>query len=111
MAKPIRSVEIYLPLDYNNGEPIPETKFVSLQQELLTRFGGVTSIQRQFPLTGVWQSGEEIYYDQVVVFSVIDFHDDTHIENLRYLQRLKTRLLRKFDQLEILITVADLLAI
>lgn len=111
MAKPIRGIEIYLPLDFNNGEPIPESKFMSLQRELLARFGGVTSVQKQFPLKGVWHSGEEIYYDQVVVFSVMDFRSGTQIECLRYLQGLKTRLKKRFDQLEILITVADLLAI
>ena len=63
MARPIRSIEIFLPLDYNDGQPIPDSKYVSLQQELLTRFGGVTSVQRQFPLQGVWQTGAEIYHD------------------------------------------------
>jgi hypothetical protein len=36
---------------------------------------------------------------------------ETQIECLRYLAKLKGRLKRKFDQLEILITVAELLAI
>ena len=111
MAKPIRGIEIYLPLDYNNGEAIPPSKFMSLQQELLRRFGGVTSVQRQFPLQGAWHSGTEIYYDQVVVLSVMDFRDGTQLERLRYLKRLKGRLMTQFDQLEILITVAELLAI
>src|SRR5437764_5356481 len=73
MARPIRSIDIYLPLDYNDGRPIPESKYVALQQELLNRFGGVTSVQRQFPLQGVWQSGRGTYHDRVVVFSVMDF--------------------------------------
>ncbi len=111
MARPIRSIDIYLPLDYNDGRPIPESKYVSLQQELLNRFGGVTSVQRQFPLRGVWRSGTDIYHDRVVVFSVMDFREGTQLESLRYLERLKNRLKRKFDQLEILITVAELLAI
>ena len=111
MAKPIRAIEIYLPLDYNDGEPIPVSKFVSLQDELLKRFGGVTSFQRQFPLQGAWHSGTEIYYDDVVVFSAMDFREATQLKCLRYLERLKERLKKKFDQLEILITVADLLAI
>ena len=50
MARPIRNIEVYLPLDYNDGRPIPESKFISIQQELLNRYGGVTSVQRQFPL-------------------------------------------------------------
>jgi hypothetical protein len=111
MARPIRSIDIYLPLDYNDGSPIPESKYLSLQQELLDRFGGVTSVQRQFPLQGVWQSGPEIFHDRVVVISVMDFNDWIQLECLRYLEKLKRRLKKKFDQLEILITVADLLAI
>jgi hypothetical protein len=111
MAKPIRAIDIYLPLDYNDGRPIPESKFVALQSELLSRFGGVTSVQRQFPLQGVWQTGADTYHDRVVIFSVMDFREETPIESLRYLERLKNRLKKKFDQLEILITIAELLAI
>jgi hypothetical protein len=111
VVRPIRSIEIYLPLDYNDGRPIADSKFVALQQELLARFGGVTSIQREFALQGLWQSGARTYQDRVVVLSVMDFRDETHLESLRYLERLKTRLKKKFDQLEVLITVADLLAI
>jgi len=111
MARPIRSIDIYLPLDYNDGRPIPPSKYVALQEELLARFGGVTSVQRQFPLQGVWQSGTHVYHDRVVILSVMDFREGTQLECLRYLQRLKARLKRKFDQLEILITVADLMAI
>ena len=111
MARPIRSIEIYLPLDFNDGRPIPESKYISIQQELLNRFGGVTSVQRQFPLQGVWQSGTETYHDRVVVFAVMDFREETQMECLRYLERLKGRLKKKFEQLEILITVTELLAI
>jgi hypothetical protein len=111
MARPIRSIEIYLPLDYNDGQPIPASRCISLQQELLNRFGGVTSVQRQFPLHGIWQSGTDIYHDRVVVFSVMDFREETQLECLHYLERLKGRLKKKFDQLEILITVTELLAI
>ncbi len=111
MARPIRSIDIYLPLDYNDGRSIPETRFTSLQQELLNRFGGVTSMQRHFPLQGLWRSGGDVFQDRVVVFTVMDFHAENELESLRYLNRLKTRLNRKFDQMEILITVQQLLAI
>jgi hypothetical protein len=110
MARPIRSIDIYLPLDYNDGEPIPESKYVALQLELLNRFNGVTSVQRQFPLQGIWKSGKHTYYDRVVVFNVMDF-SEAQLECLRYLEKLKSRLKKKLDQLEILITVTELLAI
>jgi len=111
MARAIRKIEVYLPLDFNDGRPIPESKYLALQQELLNRFGGVTSVQRQFPLQGIWQSGTSVYHDRVVVFSVMDFGAWTQLQCLRHLDRLKGRLKRKFDQLEILITVEELLAI
>ena len=111
MARPIRGIEIYLPLDFNDGRPIPQSRFVALQQELLNRFGGVTSMQRQFPLQALWQSGAEVYQDRVVVFTVMDFRDENQFQSLRFLERLKARLKKRLDQLEILITVQDLLAI
>src|ERR1700733_10258961 len=101
MAKPIRGIEVYVPLDYNDGELIPASKFISLEHELLKRFGGVTSLQRKFPLRGIWHSGTEIYYDEVIVFSAMDFSETTQLECLRYLQKLKERLKKNFDQLEI----------
>src|SRR5262245_45084508 len=111
MAQPVRNIDIYLPLDYNDGRAIPESRYVALQQELLERFGGVTSIQRQFPLQGVWQTRAELYHDRVVVFSVMSFRPEMQLESLGYLKRLKARLKKKFDQLEILITVVEMLAI
>jgi hypothetical protein len=111
MARAIRSIEIYLPLEYNDGRPIPESKYIALQRELLRRFNSVTSTQRNVPLQGLWQSGREVYQDRVVVFSVMDFRDEPQLVCLRYLQRLKARLKRQFGQLEILITVGELLAV
>lgn len=111
MARQIRSIEIYLPLEFNDHRPIPGNKYIVLQRELLKRYGGVTSTQRQFPLEGVWQSGNEVYLDRVIVFSVMDFRDDSQAECLRHLERLKERLKKSFDQLEILITVAEMLVI
>jgi hypothetical protein len=111
VPRPIRTIEIYLPLDYNDGRPIEASKYVHLEDELLTRFGGVTSIQRQFPLRGLWRSEDRVFQDRVVVFTVLDFLARTGPEVLRYLERLKTRLKKKFAQLEILITIQEMLAI
>lgn len=111
MPRRIRNIDIYLPLNYNNGRPIEESKFIHLQGELLARFGGLTSVQRKFPLQGLWQSGAKVFRDRVVVFTVMDFQTESELETVRYLERLKVRLKRKFAQLEILITLQELLAI
>src|SRR5215208_2813889 len=111
MARQIRSIVIYLPLEFNDGRAIPASYYVALQRELLKRFGGITSTQRQFPLKGVWRSGTEVFQDDVMIFSVMSFRDKSEALILSYLNGLKGRLKKKFEQLEILITVADMLAI
>jgi hypothetical protein len=97
MARPLRCVDFYLPLDYNDGQPIEEAKYLALQDELLRRFGGVPSVQRQFPLQGLWKAGAEVYQDRVVVFTVMDFSAAAPLDNLRYWERLKTRLKKKVN--------------
>jgi hypothetical protein len=111
MARPIRALEIYLPLEYNDGRPIEDVKFVSLQQELVNRFGGVTSTQKYFPLQGLWQSPNRVFQDRIVVLNVMDFSGAKQLEIIQYLTRLKNRLKKKFAQLEILITFQELLAV
>jgi hypothetical protein len=91
--------------------PSQNRNILALQEELLRRFGGVTSIQREFPLQGLWRSENQVFQDRVVVLTVMDFKTRTDFEILTYLKRLKTRLKKRFEQLEILITVQELLAI
>jgi len=111
VPRPVRRVEIYLPLEYNDGRRIADEKYLRLQSELRKRFGGVTSTQRQFPLQGAWHFGEDVFEERVVVFTMMDFQDHAESDLLKYLDRLKQRLKKKFDQLEILITVQELTAI
>jgi hypothetical protein len=111
VPRSVRRVEVYLPLEYNDGRPIADAKYLGLQKELRARFGGVTSTQRQFPLQGAWHSGEDVFEERVVVFTMMDFREQDEHELFQYLERLKNRLKKKFDQLEILITVQELFAI
>jgi hypothetical protein len=73
MAKAARRYDLYLPLTYNDGRPIPDEHFDSVERRLLARFGGVTSQQRGFPLRGVWLGGTQLYLDQVIVMTSLDF--------------------------------------
>lgn len=111
MPRPVRRVEIYLPLEYNDGRRIADDKYLRLQSDLRKRFGGVTSTQRQFPLQGAWHFGEDVFEERVVVFTMMDFRDQPEAELLKYLDRLKKRLMKTFDQLEILITVQEMTAV
>jgi hypothetical protein len=97
MPRPIRSIDIYLPLEYNDGQPVEETKFVALEDELLDRFGGVTTTQRRFPLKGLWQRKSRVYQDNVVIFTAMDFHATTASATYRALESLKSRLMKRFS--------------
>lgn len=105
MARSARRYDIYLPITYNDGRPIPDEKLDVVQQQLVSRFGGVTIQQRKFPLHGIWQGDTRMYFDQVIVMVVLDFRPRG---STRFIARLKSTLLREFDQKEILITESPL---
>ena len=105
MARAARRYDIYLPLTFNNGDPIPKRYFIDVEQKLLGYFGGATALQRKFPFRGLWQSNERIYVDRVIVLSALDFRK---AGSARFIAELKSDLLRRFDQLEILITETSL---
>jgi hypothetical protein len=94
-----------LPLTDNVGRLIPENKFDAVEQQLVDRFGGLTTQQREFPLKGIWQGDHRLYQDQVVVLTVLDFHARG---SSRFIAQLKQVLLVEFDQLAILITESTL---
>jgi hypothetical protein len=105
MAKAARRYDLYLPLTFNDGRPIADSLFDAVERRLLAHFGGVTSQQRDFPLRGIWQGESQLYLDQVIVMTALDFRGRG---SARFIATLKRDLLRDFDQLEILITESSL---
>jgi hypothetical protein len=105
MARAARRYDLYLPITFNDGRPIPDSLFDAVERRLLAHFGGVTSQQRDFPLRGIWQGDAQLYLDQVIVMTVLDFRARG---SARFITTLKRNLLREFDQLEILITESAL---
>lgn len=101
MARSARRYDLYLPLADNAGRPIADAVFDVVEKRLVTQFGGLTSQQRDFPLRGIWQGEAQLYLDQVIIMTVLDFRRQG---STRFLAQLKKDLLRDFDQLEILIT-------
>jgi hypothetical protein len=105
MPRAARRYDIFLPLTFNDGRPIPAEYFDAVERRLLAHFGGVTAQQRDFPLRGAWQSASQVYLDQVIVLTALDFRQRG---STRFIGELKRDLLRDFDQLEILITESAL---
>jgi len=105
MARSARRYDLYLPLTYNDGRPVEDEKFDAVERRLLTQFAGLTAQQRDFPLRGIWQGETRLYFDQVILMTVLDFRRQG---STRFLKQLKTDLLQQFDQLEILLTESPL---
>ena len=103
-AKTAKRYDIYLPLKYNDGTEIEIEKYEQVENELLDQFGGVTSVQQKNPLRGLWKSEDRIYYDEIIIFTAIDFAFDRSDEGERFLRNYKGTLKKKFRQEEILIT-------
>jgi hypothetical protein len=101
MARSAHRYDLYLPLTDNDGQPIADEAFDSVERRLLARFQGLTSQQRDFPLRGIWQGGTRLFLDQVIIMTVLDFR---RRGSTRFFAQLKGALLREFDQEEILIT-------
>ncbi len=94
----MKEYDVFIPLFYNNGDPVEPGKFQDLQCRLLEQFGGLT----YFPQAnqGFWKLGNVTYRDQIVIYRVIS--QDSVIARV-FLSRLKEHLKREFQQQEILI--------
>ena len=70
-------VEVFLPLRFPDGKPVPESLFALVQAELTDRFGGVTLYARS-PADGVWKSSGGVTEDVLVVLEVMTTKLDRH---------------------------------
>jgi hypothetical protein len=98
----VKEYDLYLPLTYNDGNPIEAKKFQAVQQELLDEFGGVTYFPQ--PNEGLWRMGNVVYRDAIVVYRVLA---EKRRKARRFFTRLKDRLKKSFQQEEILIVERD----
>jgi hypothetical protein len=76
-------IEILLPLNDNAGNPQPQEAFADLRRLLVERFGGLTAFSRS-PAEGLWNEGNRVGRDTIVVFEVMaDYLDRTWWSALR----------------------------
>lgn len=66
----MKSVEIYLPLNFNDGTPVPQTALVEVEKRLTAAFGGVTAHKRA-PAEGRWQNEGRTQSDEIAIFEVV----------------------------------------
>ncbi|MBV8918319.1 MAG: hypothetical protein JOZ76_09505 [Bradyrhizobium sp.] len=96
-------VQILLPRQTGEGEPIPQTWFEQLLKELTEQFGGVTSFLRT-PGQGMWQSGRETERDNIAVVEVM-----TEVLVPEFWRSLRERLEKELSQEEIVIRAQQMI--
>jgi hypothetical protein len=101
-AGPPHLVQILLPKETGNGQPIGKDWFDGLLKELTDRFGGATSFLRA-PGQGLWQSGGGTEQDSIAVVEVMVESIDTALW-----QSLRERLERELAQDEIIIRAQEI---
>ncbi len=93
----IHVVEIFLPLTRGDGSDQPRQLFAALRRELVERFGGLTAFTRA-PAEGLWDEGDRIERDRIVIFEVVADELDR-----AWWSAFRERLERDFEQEEVLI--------
>ena len=66
----MRLVQILLPTHDNRGQPFPQELFAAVRAELTDECGGVTAYMRA-PATGLWDEGERVVRDDVVIYEAM----------------------------------------
>lgn len=102
-----RRYDFYLPLRYNDGRDIEREKLDQVEKELFSRFSGLTSIKRDFPLRGIWGNETTVYEDEIIILTAVDFSDNVE-ETEKFITDYKGMLKIRFEQEEIFITGQDL---
>ena len=99
MRKSYRRYEVLLPLILNDGKPVPEALVGRTLREFQQQFGAV-SCETQ-TIRGLWEHRGKIHRDELIRLFV-DVEDTS--ANQRRFGRIKTRLKRRFKQIDIWIT-------
>src|ERR1041385_99732 len=95
----LRRYEILLPLQFNDGQPIPDGLIGDALVELRQRFGAVTW-ETQI-IRGAWEHEGRVYHDDLMRVA-IDVSDSDN--NRLFFRDLKERLKIRFRQIDLWMT-------
>lgn len=90
-------VQWLLPLADNRGQRFAQAMFAEVRRELTERFGGVTAYPRS-PAVGLWDDGDAVQRDELVLFEVLVEDYDRH-----WWAGYRRELCRRFGQEDILV--------
>ena len=106
MSRSLRRYEILLPLQFNDGQPVPNELVGDVLLELRRKFGAV-SLETQ-TIRGIWQH-EEISYRDDLTKLFVDVTDTA--DTRQFFVEFKETLKAKFKQIDIWMTTYPIEAI
>jgi hypothetical protein len=96
MSNTWRRFEVLLPLEFNDGSPVPAQWLNEAVREIVEYFGAVTYETQR--VEGLWHHEEMLYRDTLVRI-VADVPDST--KSRRWMKEFKKRWRAKLKQLEL----------
>ncbi len=91
-----RRFEVMLPLQFNDGQPVPEEWIGQAVREVADHFGGASFETQR--IEGYWRQGERLYRDNLVRI-VVDVPDT--VKHRRWIKGFKARWKEQMQQLEL----------
>jgi hypothetical protein len=98
----VKEFDVFVPVTYNDGTPIPNRMIKRIGERLLAHFDGMTFFPQKNE--GYWKMGEVTYRDRIVIFRVVTGKVRSA---RRFLKQLKEKLKKDLEQEEILIIERD----
>lgn len=98
----MKEYDLFVPLHYPGGEPIPGAKISALKKRLVDRFGGLT----HFPQSneGLWKLGRITFRDEITILRVLAEDEPGAIA---FFHALKREIERDLQQEEVLIIARE----
>jgi len=63
-------LQLFLPLYNNSGDRFGQQMFMDVRDELVSRFGGITTYTRA-PVRGLWHTDGQVVPDDLVIYEII----------------------------------------
>jgi hypothetical protein len=96
-------IQVLLPLNANDGQPLPREHFALVREELQKQFGGLTVYSRS-PAEGLWQEdSSQTVRDNIVLFEVM-----TEALDRQWWKSYRSKLEERFQQEEIVVRAQDI---
>jgi hypothetical protein len=96
-------VEIFLPVNDNEGHKHPLDLFFRVRQELVARFGGLTAFTRN-PAKGIWEGQcDGRREDELIIYEVM-----VQTLDQRWWRDYKSELEARFRQVEVIVRASPM---